>query len=197
MIDEAHNHFTQEAISAIHTAIQQNEGQEVAFCGFIDEDGKVTSIEVVGYGNDMATPYNLHRSLQGDVFIHNHPPFDEDPRENLKPSTNDLSVAQRVQNLGMGFFIIDNKCTLVNIILPVHPQKKLSREKILSIFQQNGLLAQHISSFESREEQIQLVEAIVEAINNKSLLLAEAGTGTGKSLAYLIPASLWALINSK
>lgn len=197
MIDEAHNHFSPEVVTAIQAAIQQNDGQEVAFCGFIDDAGKVTSVEVVGYGNDMATPYNLHRSLQGDVFIHNHPPFDQNPKENLKPSTNDLSFAQRVQNLGMGFFIIDNNCSLVNIILPVHPQKKLSQEKILPIFQQNGLLARLIPSFESREEQIQLVEAIIDAINSKSLLLAEAGTGTGKSLAYLIPTSLWAITNSK
>ncbi|NPV38527.1 MAG: ATP-dependent DNA helicase [Brevinematales bacterium] len=197
MIDEAHNHFSPDVVTAIQTAIQQNDGQEVAFCGFINEEGKVTSIEVVGYGNDMATPYNLHRSLQGDVFIHNHPPFDQNPKENLKPSTNDLSVAQRVQNLGMGFFIIDNECTLVNIILPVHPQQKLSVEKIKAIFQPDGLLSRHIRSFESREEQIQLVEAIIETINSKSLLFAEAGTGTGKSLAYLIPASLWAITNSK
>ncbi|MCX7881817.1 MAG: DEAD/DEAH box helicase family protein [Brevinematales bacterium] len=197
MISEAEHHFTPEAMATIQLAIEHNDSQEVAFCGFIDENGKVISVEVVGYGNDMATPYHLHRSLQGDVFIHNHPPLFPHPKENLKPSTHDLEVAQRVQNLGMGFYIIDNTCTLVNIILPVHPQQKLSSELITRIFQSGGYLSRTIPSFESREEQIQLVEAIIHAINTKSILLAEAGTGTGKSLAYLIPAAIWASTNSK
>jgi len=197
MIEEASSHFSPDALAALRLAIEKNDGQEVAFCGFIDEEGIVTSIEIVGYGNDMATPYNLHRSLQGDVFIHNHPPFSPDPRENLKPSTNDLDIAQRVQNLGMGFYIVDNPCQLVNIILPVTPQQKLSPSSTLAIFQPGGLLSREIPSFESREEQIALVNAIINTINTKSILLAEAGTGTGKSLAYLIPSALWAITNAR
>ncbi|URA09315.1 ATP-dependent DNA helicase [Thermospira aquatica] len=197
MIDQTSRHFTPEVIATIRNHIEQNNENEVALCGFIDDKGVVTSVEVVGYGNELATPYNLHRSLQGDVFIHNHPPFDPDPHKNLKPSLNDLDIAQRVQNLGMGFFIIDNLCELVNIILPVHPQQKLSLEATCEIFQPNGALSQYMPSFENRPEQVELISAIVRTINQKSILFAEAGTGTGKSLSYLIPVVLWSLSNAK
>jgi ATP-dependent DNA helicase DinG len=49
------------------------------------------------------------------------------------------------------------------------------------------------SEFEIRKEQIQMSEAIEESFQNKSNLLVEAGTGVGKSLAYLIPAALYSL----
>ena len=52
-------------------------------------------------------------------------------------------------------------------------------------------------SFEFRSEQADLSRAVLEAFNHKSFLLAEAGTGVGKSLAYLIPAALWAIRNTK
>jgi len=197
MIVPANKHFSDETRQLIREIIAAHDNQEVAFCGFINDKGMVTDIEAIGFGNDFSTPFNLYKSLQGDVLIHNHPPIDPDPTQNLKPSSNDIEIATRVQNLGMGFFIIDNTCEYINIVLPVRPQTKLSPENIRAIFEPNGLLSKTISTFESRQEQISLVSEIVDTINNKGVLIAEAGTGTGKSLAYLIPASLWAIANDK
>jgi len=47
--------------------------------------------------------------------------------------------------------------------------------------------------YERREEQLQMAEAVARALEEESILVVEAGTGTGKSLAYLVPGLLWAL----
>lgn len=57
-----------------------------------------------------------------------------------------------------------------------------------SIFGPGGLIAQFHANYEYREGQIKMAEAIAVAFRDKKHLLVEAGTGTGKTLAYLIPA---------
>ena len=59
-------------------------------------------------------------------------------------------------------------------------------------FSETGLLS-HARGFEFRPEQQQMAVAVAETLENERALLAEAGTGVGKSLAYLIPAIRYAL----
>jgi ATP-dependent DNA helicase DinG len=59
-----------------------------------------------------------------------------------------------------------------------------------SIFGSNGELVKHINGFQPREGQLSMAHAIERAIEQKTHLVAEAGTGTGKTFAYLIPAIL-------
>jgi ATP-dependent DNA helicase DinG len=58
------------------------------------------------------------------------------------------------------------------------------------IFGPSGLLAQKLSSYEYRPEQGKMAQAVDRAFSRERLLIVEAGTGTGKTLAYLIPAVL-------
>jgi ATP-dependent DNA helicase DinG len=53
-----------------------------------------------------------------------------------------------------------------------------------------GLLARDLTGFEDRPEQRQMADAVARAIDDARPLLVEAGTGTGKTLAYLVPAAL-------
>ncbi len=53
-----------------------------------------------------------------------------------------------------------------------------------------GALATHIDGFVPREAQLHLTRAIADAFDSRDVLLAEAGTGTGKTYAYLVPALL-------
>jgi ATP-dependent DNA helicase DinG len=59
-----------------------------------------------------------------------------------------------------------------------------------SFFGPGGPLASTLSGFEPRPGQAALAEAVADALECDQHLLAEAGTGTGKSLAYLVPALL-------
>ncbi|MBY0503746.1 MAG: ATP-dependent DNA helicase [Bryobacteraceae bacterium] len=57
-------------------------------------------------------------------------------------------------------------------------------------FSRQGLLAQWHANYEFRPGQLQMAEAVEAALNDQRHLIVEAGTGTGKTLAYLIPAIL-------
>ncbi len=57
----------------------------------------------------------------------------------------------------------------------------------------NGLIAQRLSHYEHREEQLEMARSVTDAIRNKTHLAIEAGTGVGKSFAYLVPAILYAV----
>src|SRR2546423_8183945 len=56
------------------------------------------------------------------------------------------------------------------------------------IFGRNGLIASAHPEYEYRPGQIQMAEAVLRAFDEKRHLIVEAGTGTGKTLAYLVPA---------
>ena len=60
-----------------------------------------------------------------------------------------------------------------------------------------GLLSSGIEEFEYRPQQIAMAESVGRAFDSGHHLIVEAGTGTGKTLAYLIPAILWAVKYNK
>jgi ATP-dependent DNA helicase DinG len=63
-------------------------------------------------------------------------------------------------------------------------------QDIDEMFSANGALAQAVGEFRVREGQIEMANAVAQAIRDNTVLVAEAGTGTGKTFAYLIPALL-------
>jgi ATP-dependent DNA helicase DinG len=66
----------------------------------------------------------------------------------------------------------------------------MSEQSIRQVFEKDGLFAQQIEGYSERTQQLEMALAIGEAIENNSQLVAEAGTGTGKTFAYLVPALL-------
>ena len=65
------------------------------------------------------------------------------------------------------------------------------------IFGKNGLISQHHKEYEYRHGQVKMAEAVLRAFEEKKHLIVEAGTGTGKTLAYLVPAIAYALAKNK
>lgn len=63
---------------------------------------------------------------------------------------------------------------------------------IRDIFGDDGLIARHLGGYEHRAEQVEMAEAVLSAFEDSEHLLVEAGTGVGKSFAYLVPAILQA-----
>jgi len=58
------------------------------------------------------------------------------------------------------------------------------------LFADGGPLAAQIPGYRLRPQQLEMARAILDAIDRNAVLVAEAGTGTGKTLAYLAPALL-------
>ncbi|MEZ4665366.1 MAG: helicase C-terminal domain-containing protein [Thermomicrobiales bacterium] len=60
------------------------------------------------------------------------------------------------------------------------------------VFGNGGGLAQSIAGYEHRDGQVRMAHSVAETLAHDGVLLVEAGTGIGKSLAYLVPAAQWA-----
>ncbi|HXT39262.1 MAG TPA: helicase C-terminal domain-containing protein [Candidatus Angelobacter sp.] len=69
-------------------------------------------------------------------------------------------------------------------------------KQVEEIFSQRGLLS-HAKNFEYRPQQQEMAVAVAKALENTGHLAVEAGTGVGKSLAYLVPSILFAVSNNK
>ena len=61
---------------------------------------------------------------------------------------------------------------------------------VASVFGADGPLAASLDGFEARPAQLEMAAAVADVFESGGILLAEAGTGTGKTLAYLVPAIL-------
>ncbi len=77
----------------------------------------------------------------------------------------------------------------VNQTTPVIHTSPLAHQ-VAQAFDSNGALAESITGFHVRAQQIEMAQAIALAIAQQTQLVAEAGTGTGKTFAYLVPALL-------
>jgi len=66
----------------------------------------------------------------------------------------------------------------------------MSRTDPAAVLGTGGAIARRLPSYESRPEQLQMAGAVAHAIGSKTHLMVEAGTGVGKSFAYLVPAIL-------
>ena len=64
----------------------------------------------------------------------------------------------------------------------------MQKDYLEKVFGPGGLIARFHDKYEYRAGQVAMAEAVAKAFEEKRHLLVEAGTGTGKTLAYLIPA---------
>ena len=82
-------------------------------------------------------------------------------------------------------------------LTPVENPEPLDVDGLAGFLEPGGPLAQVFPGYEHREPQIEMLRAVADAFNNGDHVLIEAGTGTGKSLAYMLPAMAWALQNRR
>lgn len=184
-----------EMITKLKEEIQLADNQEIFAKGLINpQTGFIETVQVLARGHSSAVPAMLNLVEPGAVFIHNH------PSGCLTPSDADLKVASIIGNQGGGFLIINNAVTqgymVVEPYLP-QPRTHLVASEIIAFFQADGQLHRGLSRFEFRPQQLEMVKTIIFAFNNRRHLMVEAGTGTGKSLAYLVPAVYWAVGNNE
>ncbi len=83
---------------------------------------------------------------------------------------------------------------------PLEPRETptpIDPDEAAGYLEPGGGLARLQPGYEHRSQQIRMARAVAEALSAGKHLLVEAGTGTGKSMAYLIPAFLWAARNGR
>ncbi len=181
--------FTPEVAEALINAIEDAGKCEIFAIGDVSEIGMVTTIEVHARGTKDAVLALKSRPRAGQVVIHNH------PSGNTAPSDADMQLASEFGEEGVWFIIIDNGCRKANWVVEPHQKKEVqvSAEELMELFQRR--LPAIIPDFEPREGQLGMARQVMASINDGGVAVLEAGTGTGKSLAYLLPAALWAWKN--
>ena len=75
---------------------------------------------------------------------------------------------------------------------PGHGEAVTAPEDEARVFAPGGALSNVLEGYEPRDEQTQMAAAVAKALDDGQRLIVEAGTGTGKSLAYLIPSARFA-----
>ena len=161
-------------------------GNEVFFVGRLGATGKVSEVEAYCRGSRSAVPALRQVGRSGEVIIHNH------PSGVLTPSDPDLSLAAHYGQEGIGFFIINNEASAVYVVVEPQRPRHLMVEgaDIEQVFVGPDGLSMRLDGYEPRPGQIEMAVAVAAAQNNNEVLVIEAGTGTGKSLAYLVPSVL-------
>ncbi|MBP5434546.1 DEAD/DEAH box helicase family protein [bacterium] len=184
------NYFTLNAILEARELIKRNDGNEIVMIGTFGSDGLVSELRCVAMGNSYSVPAVIQAAEQGEVLIHNHPSGD------VRPSSADLDVAARAAERRIASFILDNSVTSLFPVVERFSHENdeivpLDEEEVASVLGKDGAIAQGSSEFEFRAPQVEMALHTAEAINNSQILVAEAGTGIGKSFAYLVPILLY------
>ncbi|MBR4437198.1 MAG: DEAD/DEAH box helicase family protein [Spirochaetales bacterium] len=188
------DYFTPEMIRFLRTSIEEAEGNEVLFSGKADQNGIVNEIILAARGKEDTVPVIESVIDFGDVLIHNH------PNGLLVPSEADLDVAGRLGRHGIGAYIIDNQATRLYVVAEIIKRNKkelLDIDEAAGYLDDGGALSQNVEDYEARPQQIDFLKAVCSSFNKDNITIAEAGTGVGKSFAYLIPAFKWAEKNKE
>ncbi len=191
-LHESGKKFLPEAIASLREAIEEISGNEVFAIGACDKSGMISEVEIVARGSVSSVPALESWFEKGSVLIHNH------PSGNLLPSEADVEVAAQAGSYGVGSYIVDNDVAYAFVIAePVRqkPERRLDCEDIGAVLEYGGKLSRIMPSFEPRESQVLLARDAAAILNDGGILAAEAGTGVGKSFAYLVPSLAWAIAN--
>ncbi len=182
------------AAERIRVEVAKAGGREVCFLAQVDPDRVLVEPRAVARGNSAAVLAAARDAEEGSVMIHNHPSGE------LEPSDADLSVAALLYEAGIGTAITDNDAEgLFVVVEPPKPRvvEPLDIDRLEALIGPAGPLVHEHPAYEDRPGQRAMLRRVAETYNGGGITLVEAGTGTGKSLAYLVPAAEWALQNAE
>jgi len=169
-------------------------GREVSFVAEVDGEGVITGARAVARGTVdlvLALPGVARR---GEMLLHNH------PSGRLDPSVPDLNVAATLHDGGVGFGIIDNTAESLYVVVEVPHDREIQRIDpfdVVATLGESGPVAHALGRYEDRPTQRDMAAHVADTYNDGGIVLLEAGTGVGKSFAYLIPALAWARANGE
>jgi len=171
-------------------------GREVSFVVRPDANGMIAQARVVARGTVDAVLALPGVAERGDMLLHNH------PSGVLDPSGADLAVAARLHDGGVGFGIVDNAVTALYVVVECPRPRSVARLDSIAIadlLAETGPVARALggTTFEDRPGQRDMAAYTADVYNDGGIALLEAGTGVGKSFAYLVPALEWARVNGE
>lgn len=181
--------FSPAAAVRMRSEIRAAGGIEIFAVGTLNEQGLVAELEVHARGTENAVNALRGRARAGQVVIHNHPSGD------VRPSEPDMALAGGFGEDGVGFVIVDNELSRAQWVVEPHTKRivPIDTALLLAIFDER--LPAQFPGWEPRPGQREMAIEVARCFDEGGVVALEAGTGTGKSLAYLVPAVLWAVAN--
>jgi ATP-dependent DNA helicase DinG len=180
--------------SMLRAEIAGAHGREVSFVGRPDANGRIVEARVAARGTVDAVLALPGIADRGEMLLHNH------PSGVLEPSGADLAVAARLHDGGVGFAIVDNAVTDCYVVVEIPRHRATTRldpVDVAGLLAERGPVAKMLGAFENRPSQRDMAAYIADVYNDGGVALLEAGTGVGKSFAYLAPALVWARENGE
>jgi ATP-dependent DNA helicase DinG len=180
----------------VRAEIAAAQGREVSFVVRADANGAIVEARVVARGTVDAVLALPGVAERGEMLLHNH------PSGALDPSGADLAVAARLHDGGVGFGIVDNDVTALYVVVECPRPRSVARldpVAIAALLAEGGPVARALggAAFEDRPGQRDMAAYTADVYNDGGIALLEAGTGVGKSFAYLVPALEWARANGE
>ena len=180
--------------ATIRAEIEKAGGREVCFLAEVDDVRVIQEPRAVARGNFGAVLVAARDAAMGGVMLHNH------PSGALEPSDADMRIAGQLYDQGVGTVIVDNAAKHLYVVVePPEPKERvaLNPDELSDILAPGGSLSEFYEAFEDRPGQREMLEVVTHQFNQGGVAIIEAGTGTGKSLAYLLPAAYWSRNNKE
>ena len=109
----------------------------------------------------------------------------------------ETSAAAEVGMLGLDMADLKGRLSRPRSVHTRGDVEEVEEGYVVSLLEEGGALSKAMEGFEQRPQQVEMAQAVTRALNEGSRLMVEAGTGVGKSLAYLLPAMLFAVRNGQ
>lgn len=183
--------FSEKSLQTIKEYLIENDNKSIIFKATFDENEVIQEPFFLSLYKKKTFEGTLTKVKRDEVVIRITKP------NQLYPNDLELELSEELFNRrNIAYCLLSSDLDDFYFIQDID-RTNLEKIDIENYFSENGILVNEIKGFEHRHEQEEMAKNIQKAINDNRKIIVEAGTGTGKTLAYLIPAIKWAIANKK
>lgn len=183
--------FSEESLQTIKKYLEEHNNKSMIFKATFDEDEKIPKPFFLSLYKKKSFEETLTKVGKNEVVIRTTKP------NQLYPSDMELELSEELYTRrNIAYCLLSSDLDDFYFVQDID-RIFLEEIDIENYFAKDGILAKEIKGFEYRQEQEEMAQYIQDAINEDRKIIVEAGTGTGKTLAYLIPSIKWAVTNKK
>ena len=188
---EIKDRFSEESLQIIKKYLQENNNKSMIFKATFDDNELIQEPFFLSLYKKKNFEETLTKVSKNEVVIRTTKP------NQLYPSDMEFELSEELYNRrNIAYCLLSSDLDDFYFVQDID-RTFLEEVDIKNYFAKDGILAKEIKGFEYRKEQEEMAHYIQDAINEDRKIIIEAGTGTGKTLAYLIPAIKWAVANKK
>lgn len=182
--------FSENSLLTIKKYIEENEYKSIILKATFDDNELIQEPFFLCQYKKKNFEEILSKIKRDEIVIRTTKP------NQLYPSDQELEVTEELYNKkNIAYCLLSSELDDFYFVQDID-RIYLEQIDVKDYFSEGGILVRDIG-FEYRKEQEDMAHAVEKSVNENKKLIVEAGTGTGKTLAYLIPAIRWAVENKK